>query len=633
MNPSDEIKSKLDIVEVIREYIQLKPAGTNFQAVCPFHNEKSPSFVVSPEKQIWHCFGCNKGGDIFTFIMEKEGMTFVEALRLLAPKAGVVLQNSGFNGQNNSLKTRALDVLEAAARFYERLLAESSEAEDARNYLEKRGLTRAVIEEWQIGYSSLSWDDLLVFLKAQGFNEREIETAGLVSKGQGGNRYYNRFRGRIMFPICDGAGQIVAFTARQVPGHEDKMGKYINSPSGICYDKSKVLFALDKAKQAIREAGFAVIVEGQMDAITSHQFGFVNTVASSGTALTEEQLAQLNRFTDTIILALDADSAGQAAAERAGQIMGEADRRFVEREDRFGRLKSFIDPQKKYKHNVKVALVPGGKDPDEAIRQSVEKWQQALAEATSLAEFYFQRSLNGLDLSKLEDRKKVASRFLPLVARFDDLDKDYWLRRLAGAIDTDSKYLYEALNKAKVGVPARRPTESSVTEIAKPLNREELLSQNILALLLRFSAYIKYILDYVSPDQLVGGQYQALYKVLIVYYNEEQNRVAVALRNFVLDYNNFKLWLSARNLTEEAKTLDKLVILGERDYFTYSDVQADTDLKAMTADLRKNSLNVKRRQLSRLIAVEEANSNKQPEKINSLYKELAGLNEELRRLL
>lgn len=627
---SDEIKGKLDIVEVIREYAQLKPAGTNFQALCPFHNEKTPSFLVSPEKQIWHCFGCGKGGDVFAFVMEKEGLTFVEALRFLAPKAGVVL--SAGNASGGSMKTRALDVLDLAAGFYHKNLLENPGAGRAREYLEGRGLTREVIVDWRLGYSSDSWDDLLNWLKSKGFNEREIDAAGLASRGSGGNRFYNRFRGRIMFPIRDAQGQTVGFTARQLPGSDDKMGKYINSPASIIYDKSKILFGLDKAKSYIRESGVAVLMEGQMDVITAHQFGFKNTIASSGTALSEEQLNMLKRFASTVILALDSDRAGQDAAEKVGELADSIDSRFEEHQDRYGKLRRFIDPRSGLKLNFKVAVSPLGKDPDEAIRKSPEDWQEALAKAVSLPEFYFLRSIADLDLEKLDDRKKAAGRFLPFVARLDPIDRDFWIRRLSAVIDTDAKYLYEALSAA-VKSDKRQAVKQETSQNAHQ-SHEEKLSASLIALLLKFNAYIKYILDYVRPEQMRHQEYQSLYRNIIIYYNEKHQSNSNSLGVFELKFDDFKGWLSGKGLSREAKTLERLSILAERDYFAYTDNQADADIKNIARELKRHWLNSRRREVSRLIG--ELESNKSAEsvtQIEGLIKELANLNEELRRLL
>jgi len=251
LQPSEEIKARLNIVDVIRDYMPLRAAGINFRARCPFHNEKTPSFMISPEKQIWHCFGCSKGGDIFAFIMEIEGVDFAGALRILAPKAGVALTKQ--DPKLVSEKNRVLDVLDLARKYFHKVLLESSVAANARNYLHKRGLDDSGLEEWQVGYSPDSWDTTYKFLRSKGYTEKEIFAAGLSVKSTNQPGYYDRFRGRIMFPITDANGNTVAFTARVSPEKEatETMGKYINSPQTMVYDKSKILFGWNKAKTAL----------------------------------------------------------------------------------------------------------------------------------------------------------------------------------------------------------------------------------------------------------------------------------------------------------------------------------------------------------------------------------------------
>src|SRR6056297_561188 len=247
MQISEEIKSRLDIVDVIKEYVQLKPVGSNFSALSPFNREKTPSFMVSPEKQIWHCFSSGKGGDVITFIMEMEGVSFVEALRILAPRAGVTLQKQ--DPQKASKRNKLLDITQIAVNFYHQNLMESDAAEPARKYLQERGLTQDTLIEWQIGFSPNSWEDLVSVLRRRGYKDEDIVAAGLANRRKQGTGIYNRFRDRIMFPINDFYGNPVAFSARVRPDKEEEevLGKYINSPQTLIYDKSKIIFGLDKA--------------------------------------------------------------------------------------------------------------------------------------------------------------------------------------------------------------------------------------------------------------------------------------------------------------------------------------------------------------------------------------------------
>jgi len=312
MKPSDQIKEKLNIVDVIREYVPgLKQVGANHKALCPFHKEKTPSFIVSPDKQVWHCFGCDRGGDIFKFIMEIEGIEFKDALRILAKKAGIELKP--WDRSLSTKRSRLLKILDLASIFFQKTL-ESDQGKIAQGYLAKRKVNSSVAEEFKLGYAPDAWDKLLSFLKARGYKEQEIFEAGLtVKKGQ---RSYDRFRNRLMFPILDVHGNVVGFTGRILGKEIEGQGKYVNTPQTLVYDKSRVLYGLSKAKEAIRKQDLCILVEGQVDVIASHQTGVKNVVAVSGSALTLPQINLIKRFTQNIALAFDVDIAGSSATKR-----------------------------------------------------------------------------------------------------------------------------------------------------------------------------------------------------------------------------------------------------------------------------------------------------------------------------
>lgn len=630
MTGAEEVKNRLDIVEVIREYIPLKPAGRNFQAACPFHNEKTPSLVISPDKQIWHCFGCGKGGDVFTFVMEKEGLTFGEALRLLAVKAGVQLPE--LNPALVSQKNRLLDILDNAVAYYARMLRESPQAEAARRYLAERGLTDEVIDDWQLGYSPESWDDLLNFLKGKGCQEQDIVAAGLAAQ-KTGSRCFNRFRGRIMFPIANANANTVGFTARVLPGQagQDGLGKYINSPQSLLYDKSKILFGLHRAKTAIREQDAVIIVEGQMDVITAHQFGFKNVVASSGTALANDQLQLLERFTDNFFFALDADQAGQAATDRAGEALAASDVKIVEALDRFGHLHSYIDAAKSFKKNIKVAVMPSGKDPDECIRRDRAGWIRALADARPLMQYYFDKILAGLDVNSSEGKRLAAKNLLPLISRLPNpVEKNFWLKKLSGLIDVAVQFLYEALPTSGATAAVKRPLENSLAN-AKA-GRGELLSEILLALVCRFPMFIQYFFDQILPEHLVGPSSQAVYKSLILYYNQTRANQDNSLEVFVLDYRDFKAWLIENKANEAAQAWDKLIIMGERDFAEYSEPQADLEIKRLAKILKKHYLTVRLKELTKFIA-ELENAPDDRAELDGIMREFNNLTQEMRKLL
>ena len=604
MNPSEEIKSRLDIVEGIREYIQLKSTGANFQALCPFHREKSPSFVVSPDKQIWHCFGCGKGGDIITFVMEMEGVSFVEALRMLAPKAGVTLKKE--DSQVTSQRNRLLDIIEIATNYYHKNLLESQEAKPARQYLAKRGLTQETIKEWQLGYSPESWNDIIDLLKKRGYGEREIYQAGLCTKKEHQNHYYNRFRGRIMFPINEFNGNTVAFSARVRPDKEEqeKMGKYINSPQTMIYDKSRILFGLDKAKMTIRNSKFALIAEGQMDVITAHQHGFKNVIASSGTALTETQLQLLKRYTNNLALAFDMDEAGRMAADRG------------------------IQEALKQDMNVKVVTLPGGKDPDELIRNNPQEFQAAIENASHIMDYYFRMLLEELDLGSVEGKREAAKRMLPIIAKIDNkIEKDEWLRRLSETINTDERYLREALPKERKQ-QKREGDEEKGGQSFTQKSRGEVMSETLLALLLRYPSFLELAINRLSVDEVFGYQNKMFYKNLVIYYNNANSENALA----EMDFNSLKEQLTASfkkekdGDQEQLRLLDKLGILGEKEFSNLDPDQAKKELLKTIQELKRLYISERKKEIEQLIAQSEREGNK--ERVEELMRELKTLSEE-----
>ncbi len=606
MQPSEEIKSRLDIVDVIREYIQLQAAGVNFRAKCPFHREKTPSFVVSPEKQIYHCFGCGEGGDIFSFVMKMEGIEFVEALRLLAPKAGVALKKQ--NPEAASKRNKILDMLDLSRRYYHKIFLEQAVAQNAREYIKKRALSADTVEEWQIGYSPDSWDMVGNLLKTKGYKENEIFVAGLIVKSNKSNRFYDRFRGRIMFPINDVNGNTVAFSARVSPEKEavEKMGKYINSPQTPVYDKSKILFGLDKAKLEIKKEDLAIVVEGQMDAISAHQAGFKNVVASSGTALTTEQIQLLKRFSNNIALAFDMDVAGKMAAERG------------------------IREAMNFEMNIKIIEVPNGKDPDDCIRKNPNDWVLAVKNAKSMMEYYFAKTFARLDLSKLDDKRGAAKILLPIIAGLKNVvEKDHWLKELSNRIDVSEPLLRESIATIKPRVERTYGQENNQekTKIQKQV-REEKISEYFLALLLKFNSYLDYAINYLQVEQIFGQDNQEFYKNLIIYYN---NSVSINL-------DDYKEWLKniGDNNGTDAKTinqlklLNKLVILVDEEFSDIDEVGAKGEVISLALTLKKQYYLEKMKVAEKLII--EAEKQGDENKVKILMEDFKSFSEEVKEL-
>ncbi|MBL8029820.1 MAG: DNA primase [Candidatus Doudnabacteria bacterium] len=422
-----QIKDKLDIAEVISGYMSLKKAGVNFKGLCPFHSEKSPSFVVTPARQIWHCFGCGEGGDVFTFVEKFENLDFAQTLKLLAERAGVKLpEYKPGSNQVEDEKEILVRVNAFAAKYYHQTLL-SSQGKEALEYLFKRGLSKKTIEDWQIGYAPEGYTHLTEALKKKNVSESLAIKAGLLIKQDSG-RVYDRFRGRITFPIFNYVGEAVGFSARILPKFDDgKTGKYINSPETLVYSKSRVLFGLNFAKNHIRKADEVVVVEGQMDCISAYQAGFLNTVASSGTALTLEHLTVLGRLTKNIKFCFDADNAGLNATKRAVEhILG----------------KDFT---------IKVVELGGGfKDPDELIRKDARAFEKVVKEAPMFLDFYIARLFSSINILSLENKKKLKADILPVIIKLPSaMEREHYVRVLASKLEVTPGALMEDLNALK----------------------------------------------------------------------------------------------------------------------------------------------------------------------------------------
>jgi DNA primase len=409
-SPKDTIKDKLSIVDVISAYIPVIQAGKNYKAKCPFHNEKTPSFFISPDRNTYYCFGCGEKGDIFSFVEKFEGTDFKGALKLLADKAGVPLVFDRSNAQAKDDKERWLEVMEDATKFFESNLSNTPEA---RAYLLSRGLSNDTIALFQIGFAKDEWRSVSDYLISRGHSKKDLETVGLIKLKEGGgeNNFYDRFRSRIMFPIADSSGRVIAFSGR-IFGRDDKSkggeiieAKYINSPDTPLYNKANVLFGIDKAKTAIRTRGYSIIVEGQMDLILSHQASFTNTVAVSGTAFsdsladTKESIDKINnlglvrRLSPNIIFAYDGDEAGIRAASRSAKIA------------------LSLDMQ------VKIAVLPEGKDPADIIRENSDVWKDIIKNSVNIVTFHVDRICKKTNDIRMRGRqiKEIVFPFLAMV--------------------------------------------------------------------------------------------------------------------------------------------------------------------------------------------------------------------------
>ena len=500
-SPIEEIKSRLDVVEFISQYLKLRKSGANYNAICPFHTEKSGSFFVSPARQMWRCFGCQKGGDIFTFVQEIEGVEFGDALRILAAKAGVELKKQP--RQMEELKTerqRLYDVCELATKFFEKQLEGSAIGREAKKYLLDRGLSAASIVSPDAGQG------LHDFLASEGFVDSEIINAGLAASSDRG-RVYDRFRGRIMFPIFDFNSQVVGFGGR-VFGNKNgpasagsfgevKEAKYLNTTNTLLYDKSRLLYGLDRAKMAVRKQNACVLVEGYTDVIMSAQAGVENVAASSGTALTPYQLKILKRFTDNIILGYDMDLAGDTANTRG------------------------IDLALAQGFNVSVArpaaenggearpdgrpLSFEGMDPADVIAQDPEEWRKAVANTKTIMEFYFERAFAGRDAALPKAKREIAALLLPPIKRVVNvIEQSFWLQKLSRDLGVREEDLREELKKVKLDQYNVLPDVGKASSGLPAKSRERRLEERVLALLLKYPGAAGIIdessLNLFSPD-------------------------------------------------------------------------------------------------------------------------------------
>ncbi len=419
-----DIKARIDVVDLVAEYVPLKPAGAgSFKGVCPFHQERSPSFHVSRVRQSWHCFGCDTGGDIFSFVEKIEGMEFRDALVFLAQKAGVTLPEPEHREQATTKKKRLHEVNDLAARFYRSVLLQMPQAADARAYVQRRQIDDLSADLFQIGYAPESWSALTEALSRRGVTADELVFAGLAMKRERGDGVYDRFRGRLMFPIADVHGNIVGFTGR-ILVNDPNQPKYMNTPETPVYRKSAILYGLDKAKAEIRKSGLVVIVEGNMDVVSSHQAGITNVVASSGTALTSEQLNLIKRFTTNVAIAFDQDAAGGAATLRG------------------------LDLARQQEFAIKLISLPpeAGKDPDEACKKDPELWRQAIAQATGIVDWVYKRAFSRHSPATPEGKQQIADEILPEIGRIQHpIEREAWVKRLAADLGSSEGVLQASL--------------------------------------------------------------------------------------------------------------------------------------------------------------------------------------------
>lgn len=451
----EQVKARLTILDVVSSYLTLEKAGANYRARCPFHNEKTPSFYVSPVRETYHCFGCNHGGDIFTFVEEIEGLDFLGSLKILALRAGVPLEP--INREKATAKERLHNVMEAAVTYFTH---ELGQAPAVTAYLKTRGLSDETITNFRLGFATSAWRGLTDYLIGRGFTEQDLTQSGLVVRSSRDGRIFDRFRQRIMFPIADGAGRIIAFSGRFFGEETGTEAKYINSPETLLYDKSRALYLFDKAKLAIRRADRCILVEGQFDAVLSHQAGITETVAVSGTALSGNHLDLISRLTKKIVMAFDSDPAGVKASNRGITLALE------------------------HGLEVRVAMLPQGKDPADVIRVGGGVWEKALSQTTHVIDFLI-TMIKDRGFERREFAHELEREVYPyLTALINPIDQAYFIRNIADLTALPETVIREGVTKAKGLKTDPRSSAPTANSTAPPLTRRHRLEALILGFII-----------------------------------------------------------------------------------------------------------------------------------------------------
>ena len=561
----EEIKKKIDIVQYISEFVPLKKVGRNFKGLCPFHSEKTPSFIVSPERQIWHCFGaCNTGGDIFTFLMKTENIEFGEALRILAKRAGVKLV-SYQPTEAEKQKQLLYEINHLTAEYFHYLLLSHPVGKRALNYILGRGITKDSLEKFNIGYAPNMWEGLQKFLvNKKNYRVVDLETAGLIiaSERQRGS-FYDRFRDRLMFPLKNHRDNICGFAGRLLDP-KAKEAKYVNTPETPIYHKSDLLYGLAEAKDEIKKQDKVVLVEGELDMISSYQAGVKNTVAIKGSALTGRQVQLLSRFTKNLILALDADVAGNEAAKRG-----------IETADNAGLL-------------VKVVEVKGGKDPDEAAQKDPENWREQVDKAVPVYDYFLDNALANFEANTGEGKKKISQFLVPIWAKItNQIMQSHYTKLLAEKLGVDEEAVNREISRFKVPTEENRPVKILESMSSPIKNRRELLEEHLLALGFQSgnwpSLRKRKVISLVKTLRLVKIL-ETLAQYLKKYKTFESSRLAKMLPAELLDGFNRLYLLDLADLVADE---DKLKIELEKTLFQLEKLDFKAKLNQITNRIKK----------------------------------------------
>jgi DNA primase len=556
MNEIEEIKSKVDIVELIGGYVQLKKAGRNYKGLCPFHNEKTSSFMVSPEKQIWRCFGaCNEGGDAFSFIEKIEGLSFGETIKKLADQTGIKLERHSY--EKDESKNILFSANEIAADFYyDKLVSDAGKA--ARDYLiKKRDLSAETIKSFQLGFSTTEKGALIAELKKNSIGITDAELAGLATKKE--SEYRDFFWGRLMFPITNVSGQVIGFSARAL---DDSLPKYINTPETPIYSKSNSLYGFSLAKEAIRKQDYAIIVEGMMDVVSSYQGGVKNVVAPGGTALTENQLRLIGRFTKNLKLAFDIDFAGSEATRRA------------------------IEMAWQMGFNIKVITIPEGKDAGDVAIKKPQVWKGAIKDARYVVDYLFDEALSHHNKKDAMGRKYIAKDLLPVIKRIpDEIERDTYIKRLANELLVDESSIHAALHN--ISLPKEKRQEIIIDK--KEVNNGFELEKNTLGLLAILPNYLDFTETILSSTDFTDKNTGNFYKNMLKYQHEKGDFSESKFLNFLNK--------------EDSEAFKHYILAAETNFADLDEEKRAEEIYFGVKRIRRTSLEKKKRALS--LKVEE----------------------------
>ncbi len=578
-NPIEEIKKKINIVEFIGSFITLKKAGRNFKAVCPFHQEKSPSFVVSPERGIWHCFGaCGDGGDVIKFLMKWENITFIEALRELAKKTGIKLNKISFEDKIWQKKEKYLGMNQLASEFFHYILNKTAFGKKASQYLKDRALNQSIVDKFQLGYSPSSWDSLKLFLKKKKYEEEEMTENGLLVKNERGS-YYDRFRGRLMFPLKDSRNNVLGFSGRILDGSE-KEAKYVNTPETPIYHKRECLFGINLAIEEIKKQKNVYIVEGELDMIMPFQHGYSNFVAVKGSALTNEQLMLLKRYTDKITLMMDADPAGIESIKRG------------------------IDEAEKFDFEIRVVMIDYAKDPDEALKKDPAQFKKLIAKPIPIYDFLIETAQKKYPEESAFAKKKIGEEVIPMVEKIGNpIVRTFYIKKLASILEVSEVTVENLISQLK-----RKKKQLSLNKIKynKPVedSRELTIDKYILSVVFQSEdskeIYHKFF-NILKPEYFLHPSYE---KISRFFFDEiEENKK--------IDINQF-----GKNLPDELRPIfDEIFLFASIDHNL-----SDASLDRLIYEIKKYYF---KRKIKKLLSEDESvEKKKQLKKISEGLKEV-----------